>query len=608
MIKIVIKFITFFALFGCISNQICYASPDNNCQANGCYIQLAQNGQDENSFIKKNQEAVKSSTNSALFTVYRIKCLNTNGKNGLVACNKALSIKSSDPALRRRKSVITAQLKPKRPPVVARQTTPQRPKPIRVVKPKATKSASKPVKKAKVTQINADTLRKANLAKKQAKQTVVKIQKLLIKLGFNVSTADGIAGKNTRKAINNFIKVSNSKVSPKTTKSLLAELQKANKSYQKANILYSSAKEHQKRTELEEALMKIEDGLKLTPWHTSLAALKTQIKAEVKGIKDAEQKVLARQIALQQEKKEEALRLEEEKRRISQQKSLFAEEEKKELERLNTIKIAEQKREEARIEILKATEKKKEVERLASIRKIEEKRLLEQQQAAMNKEKQLKMIREYTAEAKNELFAKNFTLAIQSVDKGLLLSPKDQQMMTLKKHIISTQKQYQISEQLKQIATKAQGLIHNNKHEKAILLINDGLLINPNSQTLLSLKETLLTEKAQATRLLSLLAQSKRLFEDRSFEDVIKITNNGLSIDPNHLELLKIKQKAVDEQEKIMIQISLRKQKISNFLALIQGKQKELLSIQKKISSEKRLLLIEAQKTLNKHWVIQSSQ
>jgi len=85
------------------------------------------------------------------------------------------------------------------------------------------------------------------------------------------------------------------------------------------------------------------------------------------------------------------------------------------------------------------------------------------------------------------------------------------------------------------------------------------------------------------------------------------MTNKGLLLNPRHTGLLEINQKAFKEKEKAMIKVSLKKQKIFNYLALIEGKQGELLNIEKSITSEKKLLLIKAQETLEKYWVTENS-
>lgn len=576
MIEKTVKFIFYLALFGCSSNQIHYANAEDKCLANECYILLAQSGQDESSFIRKNQEAVKSSTNSALYTVYRIKCLNTQGKSGLAACNQALSIKPNIPALIKRRLLLSAQLKPKRKPVV--RYTPQKPKPVKIAKPIVKPSISKPVQKTKVTQKSIDTLRKEEIARKRTKEIIVNVQRLLIKLGFDVSVADGIAGKNTRKAIKKYIKLSKRKTSSKINMKLLSDLKKALKLQKKADKNYDLAKEHVSDGEFSEALGAIERGLKLLPWHASLITLKTTVHTQIAANNDMKQKELTLQMSLRKAD-EEALKQKQKAELIALQKAKREAEEQKKLEEQENLKKAR-----------------------------EEKKLLAQQQAIRKQEKELRRIEEIIFKARGELNQNNFVASLQSVNKGLLFSPENGQMRQLKENIKSAQKEHQLAEKLKRITKNAKKMFDKNDQKKAALLISEGLEINPNDQTLLSLKETLLAKKAQGIKLSKLLSKSRKLLNDGSFEDVINLASNGLLINPKHPELLEIKQRATEEQEQVMIQISLRKQKISNFLSLIQGKERELLSIEKEITSERKNLFTEAQKTLEKYWVVESSQ
>ncbi len=539
MTKRIIKSVIYFVLLGCINNQVCFADATKKCSGNECYIQLAKSAQSENSFIKKNQDAVKSSTNVALYTVYRIKCLNTSGQNGLIACNKALSVKPNDASLRKRRSALSAQLRPKprvvirrAPPPVVRKPPPPRPKAAQIRTPPV---ASKPRQTPKKNRINQATLDKENIARKQRKETIIKIQKQLINLGFKISVADGVAGKNTRKAINNFLEISHSKVSSKTNKTLLAELRSAYKVHLKSNKGLELAKSQKEDGDLTKALETIAINLELAPWNNSLKALKHQVTSQIEG----------------------------------------------------SQKLAQEK-----------------ANNVISLKDIEIQKELQKQQELSKADEQQRN-NSIIAKAKGELLANNFATSLLSINEGLQRSPQNKDMLELKEKILSTQKKYRRNEEVRSIVNNAQDMVVNKEFQKATLLITKGLSIDPDNQSLLTIKNNLDLKKEQKEKLSTLLFESKKLLAENNFEDAIKLTRRGLLLEPNHADLLDINKKAVEEKEKVIIRISVRKQKTFNYLTLMEGKQKELHDIEKSIASEKNLLLIKAQETLKKYWVTQ---
>ena len=105
----IIVFISFEPSFA-KSASSCISNSDQAFQ--NCFIQLAKNEQEE-SYIKQNKEAAKSSTNQAMFVVHRIKCLNSSGQAALNACNKAISINPGVPEIRNRKVFLSNKLNPK---------------------------------------------------------------------------------------------------------------------------------------------------------------------------------------------------------------------------------------------------------------------------------------------------------------------------------------------------------------------------------------------------------------------------------------------------------------------------------------------------------------
>lgn len=92
-------------------------------------IEFSSANQQEEKLIQQNKEAAKSSTNQAMFVVHRIKCLNSNDRAALNACNKALSINPNAAALRNRKVLLSNRLnpKPKKQPVRKVTKVPARP-------------------------------------------------------------------------------------------------------------------------------------------------------------------------------------------------------------------------------------------------------------------------------------------------------------------------------------------------------------------------------------------------------------------------------------------------------------------------------------------------
>ena len=234
-----------------------------------------------------------------MFVVHRIKCLSSNDRAALNACNKALSINPNVTALKNKKKSLNNIFNPKpkiQPaPKIAKAPIrqPVRPKKDIVrktptpIKPQITRKLQRvPIKT--VVLKKPDPKVKTNTQKSNRK-IVMQIQKSLNQLGLGVGQADGVVGKNTRQAINNFQRLMKSKTSFKIDKNLQTALLDAVNNHTITDSKYILAKQYLNNGNLEKASLIINKQLKSTPWHKDLIDLNIEYKKIISLNKKSEE-------------------------------------------------------------------------------------------------------------------------------------------------------------------------------------------------------------------------------------------------------------------------------------------------------------------------------
>ena len=636
--------------------------------------------QQEQKLIQQNQEAAKSSTNKAMFVVHRIKCMTSNDRTALIACNKALSINPNEASLRKRKVLLSNKLNPKPKQQIVRKA----PAPVRKIKPQI-KKAPTTVRKTQPLVKKTPTPKKIQIAKKipkpiktialktssqkakaktlnDKKKTIIKIQQSLNHLGFNVGRPDGIAGKNTKLAIDNFQSLTKSK-NNKLGEKLLLELQKAQKHHDIANQKYTLAKQQLKDGNLEGASTSIYTYLKNAPWHTDLQSLQKDLKQQV-SLKEQnnKQKEISEQLTTQNKTVSLPLKSKLETKENPDQKELtslielaqtqFA---MKDIEKatstINKAKLINPSNEvllslKNNIEIYKnevqANKEKDETLSILYARALKSfdnneldsavafvdkgltlesthPKLLElkskisiKTKETINQENKIEAVAGFYNEALVSFNNFEFDTAISSINEGLSLDANNLELLELKAKVLSKQTEVDLQKdkdkKLTSLYSQASESFNQNKIEIAIATLNQGLSLDSSNLKLLELKANVLAkqneiqlQKNTDEKLAILYSQASTNLLKNKIDAALALVDEGLALDPNKLNLLELKRDIFVKRDELTT-LEKNNQKISKLLSLISEKQDLIETISKKLQTEQQPLLNKAQQTIKEFY------
>ena len=568
--------------------------------------------QQEEELIRQNKAAAKSSTNSAMFIVHRIKCLKSNDRTALNACNKALSIKPNDAAIKNKKIALHNKLNPKPKPQPNRRVTKApAPQKIQAVKKIPTPQKIQPAKKVPTHKNNRITnkqkkpinnkVRKAkplapspnNKIREDKKKVISQIQQKLNALGFNAGIADGIAGKNTKQAIKDFQVLTKSLIRPKIDKELLFTLTKAQKQHNVADKQYTLAKQQFSDGDLDATSIIIEKYLSIAPWHKNLRLLDRELKEQI--AQNEEEKI----------RKENTDRLAAIKAASDLAKQTQIEEQnslrKRELDILVTLaqsQFASQDNEGATSTINKGLLLSPDNETLLNLQ--------ERIQIISDKRIKLNII---ISNSKQMFQSGNYEDSLSLIENGLILNPNHTDLLTLKDKIILRQKDIQVQkekdETLSILYSRALISFNNNELDSAIAFVEKGLSLEPEDLNLLKLKSNISTKEEEIRlknetdkKLANITLQASNNLQNNHIEQALKIVNEGLTQFPNTQSLLELKSNIILKEKELTKLEQEKRKKVAMLLSLIKQKQDLLEVIDNNALTQNQTLLNQAQQTL----------
>ena len=173
----------------------------------------------------------------------------------------------------------------------------------------------------------------------------------------------------------------------------------------------------------------------------------------------------------------------------------------------------------------------------------------ESQLANLKREKQLISLIEL---AQSQFELKETEKATSTINKGLLINPKNEELLLLKDKI-QTQQNTQIK--LTKIISESQEMFQNGKLKDSMTLIEKGLALNSSQSDLLALKDKVLVKqneikaKKEKDETLSILyARALNSYNKNEIDSAIAFIDKGLSLESSHLKLLGLKAKILVRQ------------------------------------------------------------
>ena len=607
--------------------------------------------QQEERLIQQNKQAAKSSTNQAMFVVHRIKCLNSTDRAALNACNKALSINPNVPALRNRRVLLSNKLNPKSRTQPARRVTIAPVRPVRQPAQRApvpkTQVTNKPYKPARKVVRNIPAPRVNNERDNENRKLVIQVQKSLNTLGFNVGQADGIAGKNTMQAIEDFLTLTKNKISPKLDEKLYSTLKEAQEQHYIADKKYQLAKRSLEDGDTEESTQIIKQNLQSAPWHKDFISLNIELKQKIAQNKNS-QKIIENSVTADTEK-DSALKAEiatqtnqkqiktlidlalvqfdnkDIKNAISTlEKGLELSPDNKDLLSLqDKIKIYNDQQVAIDKLVLESQKMYQNGKHNNSMSLIEEGLVLNPNQPELLTLKKKVLLKQDQIKAQNEkeetlsiLYARalkgfnnnELDSAIAFIEKGLSLEPQHQKLLELKSNITNKQDEIIVQKnresKLTDLYNKSLSSFKNNEFSTAIAMINEGLSLDSDHPKLLELKTQVLVKQNEVQtrnqkdgQLASLFKKASDSLQNNQLDSALALIDEGLLLDSNKLNLIELKRDVVQKKNE-SIALEKNNQKIAMMFNLIGEKQNILKAIDDKMSTEQQLLLIQAQQTL----------